>query len=77
MSNPRFPLHLPVEERKALRMAAAAADMTMTDFIRAAIAEKIARQRMEQTAPAPNALRAPNAEHSASGALAEADEKPA
>jgi len=44
MSNPRFSLHLPVVERKALRLAAAEADQSMTDFIRAAISEQIARQ---------------------------------
>ena len=48
MSNPRFPLHLSVEERKALRVAAANADMTMSDFVRAAIVEKIARHAEEQ-----------------------------
>lgn len=58
-------------------IAAAHRGKTMTDFIRAAIAEKLARQRMEQSAPAPDALGAQSAEHSASGALAEANEKPA
>ena len=64
MSNPRFPLHLTVEERKALRVAAANADMTMTDFVRAAITEKIARHAdPTRTAPAE-----PAAQHQKSGA---------
>jgi len=66
MSNPRFPLQLTVEERKALRIAAASADTTMTDFVRAAIKEKILRQH------------APDADTNASAVLAQADhEKPA
>lgn len=65
MSNPRFPLHLTVEERKALRIAAASADMTMTDFVRAAIKEKICRQPTQ------------DAEGNASVVLAQASEKPA
>ncbi len=56
MSNPRFPLHLSVEERKALRVTAANADMTMSDFVRVAIAEKIARYAEEQCSE--NAARA-------------------
>jgi hypothetical protein len=49
----------------------------MNQFIRDAIAEKIERQHMELAAPTLNALDAKGAEHSVSGALAEADEKPA
>lgn len=45
-----------MEERKALRVTAANDDMTMSDFVRAAIAEKIARyaeqQRSENAASA-------------------------
>jgi len=65
MSNPRFPLHLTVEERKALRIAAASADMTMTDFVREAIKEKIIREQ------------ARDADTNASAVLAKASEKPA
>jgi|GEM_PF-2021629 uncharacterized protein (DUF1778 family) len=66
MSNPRFPLQLTVEERKALRIAAASADTTMTEFVRAAIKEKILRQH------------ALDAATNASAVLAQADhEKPA
>ena len=54
MSNPRFPLHLTPEERKALRVAAAQVDMTMTDFVREAIREKIARQTQTATGAATN-----------------------
>lgn len=63
MSKPRFPLHLTMEERKALRIAAASADMTMTDFVREAIKEKISR------------LPARDADANASAALAKASEK--
>jgi uncharacterized protein (DUF1778 family) len=63
MSNPRFPLHLTVEERKALRIAAASADMTMTDFVREAIKEKIQRHHTR------------DAEGDTSAVLAEASEQ--
>ncbi len=65
MSNPRFPLQLTVEERKALRIAAASADTTMTDFVRAAIKEKILREQAQ------------DADTNASAVLAKASEKPA
>ena len=67
-----FRLHIPDNEHQALKLAAVQSDASMNQFIRDAIAEKIARQPMEQSAPAPDALGATGAEHSASGALAEA-----
>jgi len=71
MSNPRFPLHLPIEERKALRIAAASADMSMTDFVRRAITEKIQREQASEL------LHATNADANAVDVLAKAKDKPA
>ena len=71
MSNPRFPLHLPIEERKALRIAAASADMSMTDFVRIAIKEKILREQASAS------LHASGADTNAPAVLAKASEKPA
>lgn len=71
MSNPRFPLHLPIEERKALRIAAASADMSMTDFVRIAIKEKIGREQAAES------LHASGADNNDSTVLAKASDKPA
>lgn len=72
-----FLLHIPDNEHQGLKLAAVQAGTSMNQFIRDAIAEKIERQHMERAAPTPDTLDAKSAEHSASGALAEASEKPA
>ena len=63
----RFPIDFSDTEHKALKRAAVESDMTMKAFIKAAVAEKIARQT--QTAPV--------AGDNGSAALAEASDKPA
>jgi|GEM_PF-6055541 len=49
MSKVRFPLYLLEEEHRDLRIAAAMMSMTMTDFVRTAIKEKIQRQAEQQS----------------------------
>ena len=58
----RFPLQFTEAEHRALKVAAAQAGISMNQFIRDALQEKIARQ---------------NAEREASIALVKASEKPA
>ncbi len=77
MSKSRFPLYLADAEHRAVRIAAAHRGETMTGFIRAAIAEKLARVSPTPSVAASEALNAKSAEYSASDALAEASEKPA
>ncbi len=72
-----FLLHIPDSEHQALKIAAVQSGTSMNQFIRDAIAEKIARQNAAGTAPASDALGDAPVAFSASDALAKADEKPA
>jgi hypothetical protein len=61
-----FLLHIPDSEHQALKIAAVQSGTSMNQFIRDAIAEKIARQNTVEPAPTSDTLNAKNASHSAS-----------
>lgn len=74
MSN-SFLLHIPDNEHMALKLTAVQSGASMNQFIRDAIAEKIARLYRDQAASTSEALSMKGAEQSVSEALAEAPEK--
>jgi uncharacterized protein (DUF1778 family) len=71
-----FLLHIPDNEHQLLKLAAVQSGTSMNQFIRDAIAEKIARQHVEQPVPISDALNAKGAEPIASDVDAEVEDKP-
>lgn len=67
----RFPLQFEEREHRALKVAAAKTGISMNQFVRDAIGEKILREQ-----PA-DSLRASDADDNESAVLAKASEKPA